>query len=339
MEAKEGDGWYMQKLYNNPHRVVEEMIQGYLKSHPKLIAKTGHPRAYVLRQLDRGSGKIGVVSGGGTGHFPAFIGYLKPGYLDAVAIGNVFEAPPAEVFFEAFRQADCGSGVICIYGNYPLDNRSVKEAVQMAEREKIRVELICANDDIATISEDGDRSGSRGLAGEVLLFKIAGAAAAQGKSLEETAALCRRANQRMRSIGVAFSACIIPEVGAPKFEVINGTMEFGIGHHGDPGLFTCKTRTANETADLMMEEILKTYDRSVRHEVIVLVSGLGATTQMELYILYNRIADILRMRGISCAQAFVGNFFTSLDMKGVSVTVMETDDELSSLVGREVEWI
>ena len=339
VEAEERDEWYMQKLYNNPHRVVEEMLQGYLKSHSKLIAKTGHPRAFVLKQLDHGSGKVGVVSGGGTGHFPAFIGYLRPGYLDAVAVGNVFEAPPAEVFFEAFRQADCGAGVVCIYGNYQLDNRCVKEAVRMAEKENIRVELICANDDIATISEDGDRSGSRGLAGEVLLFRIAGAAASEGKSLDEISALLRRANDRMRSIGVALSACIIPEVGAPKFEVINGTMEFGIGHHGDPGLFTCKTRTANETADLMMEEILKTYDRSVRHEVIVLVSGLGGTTQMELYILYNRIADILRSRGISCVHAFVGNFFTSLDMKGVSVTVMETDEELSSLVCKEGEWI
>ena len=322
----------MQKFTNNPHRVVEEMLQGYLKSHPDLISKTGHPRALVLKNLDRKSGKVGVVSGGGTGHFPAFIGYLKPGFLDAVAIGNIFEAPPAEVFHEAFRQADCGAGVICIYGNYPLDNRCVKEAVKMAARENIRVELICANDDIATISENGDRSGSRGLAGEVLLFKIAGTAAAQGRSLDEIAEILRRANRNMRSIGVALAACIIPEVGVPNFEVIEGTMEFGIGHHGDPGLFACKKRTANETADLVMEEILKTYDDSGKHEVVVLVSGLGATTQMELYILYNRIADILRGRGIACVQAYVGNFFTSLDMKGMSVTVMEADDELKKLV-------
>ncbi len=322
----------MQKFYNNPHRVVEEMLQGYLKSHPDLISKTGHPRAFVLKNLDRKSGKVGVVSGGGTGHFPAFIGYLKPGYLDAAAIGNIFEAPPAEVFFEAFRQADCGAGVICIYGNYKLDNQCVKEAAKMAARENIRVELICANDDIATISENGDRTNSRGLAGEVLLFKIAGEAAARGKSLDEIAELCRRANRNMRSIGVALAACVIPEVGVPNFEVVDGTMEFGIGHHGDPGLFACKTRTANETADLVMDEILKTYDDSEKHEVIVLVSGMGATTSMELYILYNRIADILRGRGITCAGAFIGNFFTSLDMQGVSVTLMETDDELKGLV-------
>ena len=322
----------MQIFCNNPQRVVDEMLQGYLKSHPDLIAKTGHPRAFVLKDLDRGSGKVGVVSGGGSGHFPAFLGYLRPGFLDAVAIGNVFLAPPAEVFHEAFRQADCGSGVVCIYGNYPLDNRCVKEAARLAARDGIRVELICANDDVATISDSGDRTDSRGLAGEVLLFKIAGAAAARDMDLDTMAEILRRANQNIRSIGVALNACVIPAVGVPNFEVIDGTMEFGIGHHGDPGLFTCKTRTANETADLVMTELLKTYDSSGKHKVVTLISGLGGTTQMELYIVYNRIADILRARGIACVHAFVGNYFTSLDMKGMSVTLMETDDELTELV-------
>ena len=327
----------MPKMINNPQRVVDEMLHGFYKCHSDRIAKTRHPRVFVRRGRKSRTPLVGIVSGGGTGHLPAFIGYVRKGMIDAVAVGNLFEAPSAEVFLEAIRQADQGEGVLCIHGNYPLDNRCVGEAVRLARLEGIRVEHVCANDDVATIAEDGARSASRGLAGEVLLWKIAGAASMAGKSLEEITDLCRRANLNTRSIGVAFAACIRPEVGVPNFEVVEGTMEFGIGHHGDPGLSSYKMRPANEIADLIMEKLLAVYPEGEEASVTVMVSGLGATTQMELYILYNRIADILKARGIRTSQSFVGNYFTSLDMQGVSVTLMKMDEELERLVAVDAE--
>lgn len=327
----------MRQILNNPKNVVEEMLQGYQKSHFQLIEATDNPRVFRIKRDSLSTPRVGVVSAGGTGHFPAFIGYVKPGVLDAVAAGDVFEAPPAETIFDAIRAADMGRGVICIYGNYELDNRCVKGAAAMAEKAGIPVKLVAANDDVATIGKNGDRSHSRGLAGEVLLWKIAGAAAAEGMSLEQITQICQSANDGTRSIGVALSPCIIPEKGAPKFEVAEGTMEVGIGHHGDPGISTYKVRPANKIADLMMKEILKTYDSSAQNDVVALVSGLGATMQMELYILYNRIADILKNKNINVKKVYVGNYFTSLNMRGASVTLMRVDDQLERLITQNDE--
>jgi dihydroxyacetone kinase-like protein len=320
----------MQKILNNPKDVVEEMLQGYLKCHPNLVEKTNNPRVFVRKDKIRKE-KVGIVSGGGTGHFPAFIGYVKPGMLDAVAVGNVFVAPDASVFLDAFRAADYGKGVLCIYGNYKLDNESVTEAIRLAELEGIQVKKVVANDDIA-IGNSQDRSKNRGLAGEVLLWKLAGAASEMGMKLEEITEICQRAIDSTRSIGIGLSACIIPEVGAPNFDVIEGTMEFGIGHHGDPGMQTYKLRKANKIADLMMSEILKGYEFEKEDEVAVLVSGLGATPQMELYILFNRISDILKGRKINVFRSYVGNYFTSLDMNGASVTLLKLDQQIKTLL-------
>lgn len=320
----------MQKMINNPQRVVDEMLQGYLKSHSHLVVRTSNPRVIVRKHTDK-VGKVGVVSGGGSGHFPAFIGYVKPGMLDAVAVGNIFLAPPAEVFLDAFRAADYGKGVICVHGNYKLDNDNVTRAIKMAAAEGIVVTRVAANDDIASVNL-GSRSENRGLAGEVLLWKIAGAAADMGMELERITELCEKALRNMRSIGIGLSACIIPEVGVPNFEVVEGTMEFGIGHHGDPGIATYKLRTANEIAELVVEEILKEENFQKPFQAAVLVSGLGATTQMELYIFFNCISDLLKKKRIQIYRSYVGNYFTSLDMSGASVTLFQLDEELKKLL-------
>lgn len=325
----------MRQIINNPKNIVQEVLNGYLKSHSEEIESTDNPRVFKLREEFISDSKVGVVSAGGSGHLPAFIGYVKPGILDVVAAGNIFEAPPAETILDAIRIADRGKGVICIYGNYELDNCCVKSARMMAEQEGISVKIVAANDDVATIGKDGDRTNARGLAGEVLLWKIAGAAAAEGMSLEQIEQLCQEANSKTRSIGVALSPCIIPEKHAPKFEVVEGTMEVGIGHHGDPGISTYKVREANKIAELMLKEILKTYDLSEKNEVIVLVSGLGSTIQMEMYILYNRIADILLGKNIHVKKVYIGNYFTSLNMHGVSVTLIKVNQQLEELITRE----
>lgn len=327
----------MRQIINNPKFVVGEMLSGYLKSHSDVIEPTANPRVFKLKENLFIDSKVGVISAGGTGHLPAFIGYVKPGVLDAVAIGNIFEAPPAETILDAIRIADRGAGVICIYGNYKLDNQCVKKAQEMAEKEGISVKIVAANDDVATIEKNGDRTRARGLAGEVLLWKIAGTAAKEGFVLNQIERICQKANNRTRSIGVALSPCIIPEKGAPKFEVVEGTMEVGIGHHGDPGISTYKVREANKIADLMIKEILRTYDLTEKNEVVVLVSGLGSTIQMELYILYNRIADILQSKKINIKKVYIGNYFTSLNMHGVSVTLMKVDQQLEYLIRKDDE--
>lgn len=320
----------MQKIMNNPQDAVEELLQGYVKCNSKYIIRTKNPRVFIQKEKIK-KHKVGVVSGGESGHFPAFIGYLKPGILDAVAVGEIFKAPAAEVFLDAFRAADKGEGVICIQGNYQLDNENVQKAIELARNEGIRVERVIANDDVASMKNE-DRSNSRGLAGEVLLWKLAGSASELGYSLDEIVLVCKKAIDNIKSIGVGVSACTIPEVGVPNFDVVEGTMEFGIGHHGDPGLVTYKLRKAKEIAELMLQEIMKNGDYGKDTEVLVLLSGLGSTTQMELYILFNNIYDILLEKNIKIYRSYVGNYFTSLDMGGASVTLLKLDEQLKEII-------
>lgn len=319
----------MQKIMNNPQNAVEELLEGYVKCSSSCVERTKNPRVFIQKEKNK-KRKVGVVSGGGTGHFPAFIGYLRPGILDAVAVGEIFKAPDAEIFLDAFREADMGEGVVCIQGNYKLDNKNVQDAVELAKKEGIRVERVVANDDVASM-KDEDRSSSRGLAGEVLLWRVAGAAADMGYSLDDIVSLCKTAMDNTKSIGVGISACTIPEVGVPNFDVVEGTMEFGIGHHGDPGLVTYKLRTAEEIAELMLQEIMKNGDYVAGTEVLILLSGLGSTTQMELYILFNNIHDILIKKNIKICRSYVGNYFTSLDMGGASVTLLKLNEELKKI--------
>lgn len=307
--------------------VVDEMLSGFAKSHRSVLVSSEDRRVFYLKTNSR-KPRVGVVSGGGSGHYPAFIGYVRPFMLDAVAVGEIFRAPSEETFLHAFRAADRGKGVICLHGNYALDNTSVCRAIELAREEGIEVRRVVANDDVSPQKDVN----SRGLAGEVFLWKIGGAAAAKGMALEEVEAVCQRAMSAMRSIGVGLSACTIPEVGVPNFDVVEGTMEVGIGHHGDPGITTYKLRPAAEIADLLMAEILRGSGLEAGDEVSVLVSGLGATTQMELFILFDRISEILKKQHLKVYRSYVGNYFTSLDMRGATVTLMKMDRELRDLL-------
>ncbi len=318
----------MNRVINDPNQVTEDSLAGVLRAHPDLLAATDHPR--VLRSAAPAGPRVGVVTGGGSGHEPAFLGYVGPGLVDAVAIGEVFASPTAKSFHAAFREADRGQGVACLYGNYAGDNMNVKMAVKLAARDGIRVETVVANDDVASATADeADRR--RGVAGEILMWKAGGARAAEGADLDGVIASARKAIENTRSIGIGLSACTIPANGRPNFTIETGTMEVGIGHHGEHGIAVLPVAPAREMAGIMLERILA--DLSFEgEEVAVLVSGLGATPLMELYLLYGHVDEMLRARGVTPRHRFVGNYFTSLEMMGVSVTLCRLDGELDRLL-------
>jgi len=318
----------MNRIFNDADHVVEDMLRGYLRVHADLVSGTDNPR--VVRHARAPiAGKVGVVTGGGSGHEPAFLGYVGDSLVDAVAIGEIFSSPTAKSFHDAFKAADAGKGVACLYGNYAGDNMNVKMAMKTAEKAGIRVRTVVANDDVPSAPKT-EREKRRGVAGEILMWKVGGAKAAMGGSLDEVIAAAQKAIDNCRSIGIGLSACTIPAVGKPNFQIKDGEMEVGIGHHGEPGMKVMKTTSANEMADLMLDTVLPDLPFEAGMEVAVLLSGLGATPIMELYILYARVAEVLAKKGIQVRFNFLGNLFTSLEMMGVTLTLMKLDDELGA---------
>ena len=325
----------MQRMVNDPDLVVEEMLQGFLKNHSDILVQTENPRVvkYVNAPV---LGKVGIVTGGGSGHKPAFIGYVGRNMVDAAAVGEIFSSPTAKAFLDAFREADGGNGVACLYGNYSGDNMNVKMAVKMAAKEGIQVKTVVANDDVASAPKNESEK-RRGVAGEILMWKAGGAKAAKGGDLDSVIAAAQKAIDQTKSIGVGIKPCTIPAVGHPNFEIQDGTMELGIGHHGEPGIEVIPLGTADEIAQKMVEIILPDQPFVMGDEVVALVSGLGATPVMELYILYNKIFDLLAEKGIRVYRSYVGNYFTSLDMMGVTLSLMKLDDELKELMDMEID--
>lgn len=274
----------MQRFLNNPDDVVDEMLRGFLKCHPDIVAETTNPRVlkYVHAPVQ---GKVGIVTGGGSGHKPAFIGYIGKNMCDAVAVGEVCSSPTANAFLDAFRAADSGKGVACLYGNYSGDNMNVKMAVKLAKKEGIEVRTVVANDDAASAPKDQAEK-RRGVAGEILMWKAAGAMAASGADLEDVIASAKDAIDHTRSVGIGLTPCTLPAVGHPNFEIKDGTMEVGIGHHGEPGIEVCPLESAASVARRMTKIVCDDLPFLPGDETVVLLSGLGATPLMELYILY-----------------------------------------------------
>lgn len=320
----------MRRIINDPDQVVEEALKGYVAAHPDLLAVTENPR--VLRRAGASvSGRVGVITGGGSGHEPAFLGYVGPGLLDSVAIGEVFASPTAKSFHGACRAADGGRGVACLYGNYAGDNMNVKMAVKLCAKDGIEVRTVVANDDVASAGPD-ERDRRRGVAGEIFMWKAGAAKAAEGADLEQVIAAAQSAIDATRSMGIGLSACTIPAVGKANFSIEDGTMEVGIGHHGEPGIAVMPTQPAIGMAAMMLDRILADLPFGRGDDVAVLVSGLGATPVMEQYILFHHVDEILRARGITPRLNYVGNYFTSLEMMGVSLTLMRLDAELHRLM-------
>lgn len=324
----------MQRILNNPDNIVDEMLEGFLKTHGNIVKKTDNPRVVAAKAAPV-QGKVGVVTGGGSGHKPAFIGYVGKNLCDAAAVGEICSSPTAVAFLDAFKAADGGAGVACLYGNYSGDNMNVKMAVKMAKKQGLTVKTVIANDDVASAPKD-QKEKRRGVAGEILMWKCGGAKAAQGADLDQVTAAAQKAIDNTRSVGIGLTPCTLPAVGHPNFEIKDGTMEVGIGHHGEPGIEVCPLETAQQMAKRMTDIVLPDYPFVAGDEVVVLVSGLGATPVMELYVLYNEVEKILTEKGIRIYKPMVGNYFTSLDMMGATLTVMKLDEELKELIDMPV---
>jgi len=323
----------MQKFINDPQHVVDEMVEGFTQANNDLISKTENERVLKYKHAPV-QNKVGIVTGGGSGHKPAFIGYIGKNMVDAVAVGEIFSAPPGQMFYDAIKEANGGKGVAILYGNYAGDNMNVQMAMDMADEDGIQTKKVVANDDVPSAPKE-QKENRRGVAGEVLMWKVGGAKAAMGGALDEVIDVAQKAIDNTRSMGVGLSPCMIPEVGHPNFTVESGKMEIGIGHHGEPGIETTELESSQKVAKRICDIILPDLPFSFKDEAVLLVSGLGSTPLMEQYILFKDVASILKDKGILLYRSYVGNYFTSLEMSGATVTLMKVDDELKSCIDYE----
>jgi dihydroxyacetone kinase-like protein len=318
----------MKKLINDPFDAVDEMLEGFVAAHADVVRLVGE-RAVARRAS--GGQKVGLVIGGGSGHEPAFLGYVGTGLADAAALGNVFAAPSPDVCLDAIRAASTGRGVLLAYGNYAGDILNFGQAAEQAAEEGIETLTVLVTDDVASApAAEVDRR--RGIAGDVIVFKCAGAMAEQGASLDEVERVARAANAATRTMGVALSPCEVPGAGRLSFELGDDEMEIGLGLHGEPGMRRGPLMSADETAAVLVETILADMDERSGHDLALLVNGLGGTAQLDLYILYRAARRALEAAGNTVSRSLVGNFITSLEMGGASVTVTRLDPELAELL-------
>ncbi len=320
----------MKKFINDPFDIVDEMLEGFLAVHSRYVRKLDTART-VVRAGAPVQGKVGVVTGGGSGHKPAFIGFIGKGMLDAVAVGEIFTSPPPLAVYEAAKAVNGGKGVLFLLGNYSGDVMNFQLAADMASAEGIPVEQVIATDDVAAAPRDR-ASNRRGVVGEFLAWKCAGAKAEAGGSLAECKAVAEKVNANTRTIGVALSPCTVPAKGTPTFTLADDEMEYGVGHHGEPGIAKIKMMSADAVTEKMTRQILEDLPFKKGDRVAVLINGLGATPQIELYVAFRKVKQILDASGIQIVHSYVGEFFTALEMAGFSVTLMRLDEELQSLL-------
>jgi len=321
----------MKKIINDPYAVVDETLSGILKAYPYHLRMSRESSRALVRADAPIEGKVGICTGGGSGHIPVFLGYVGPGLLDGVSVGNVFSSPSADDMLAATKEVNGGTGVLYIFGNYSGDTMNFEMAAEMAGIEDIEVKMSIVSDDVASAPRD-EREKRRGVAGLVFAYKLAGAKAAAMASLDEVKAVADRAIEETCSIGVALSPCTIPAAGQPTFTIADDEMEIGMGIHGEPGLQRTKLLQANDIADAMAARVLSDLPFNSGDEVAVLVNGLGATPPEELFILYNRIHDILADHGLKTWRTYVGEYATSMEMAGASLTLLRLDDEFKELL-------
>jgi dihydroxyacetone kinase-like protein len=320
----------MRKMINDPESFVDEMLDGILRAHRGELKRAEDPRA-IVRADAPVSGKVAIATGGGSGHLPVFLGYVGRGLTDGCAIGNVFSSPSAEQMLAVARAVNGGRGVLFLYGNYGGDVMNFSFAAELAEGEGIQTATVTAADDIASAPK-GEEQRRRGIAGIFFLYKIAGAAADEGADLREVVAVTEKAAASLRSMGVALSSCIIPSAGHPTFEVPPGQMEIGMGIHGEPGVRRGPLESANEITDQIITALLQDLPHDEGDRVDILVNGLGATPPEELYIICGRACVLLEERGLLLRRAWVGEYATSLEMAGMSISLLRLDDQLVRLL-------
>ncbi|KIY21782.1 dihydroxyacetone kinase subunit DhaK [Mesobacillus subterraneus] len=327
----------MKKLINDPESVVSEMVAGFVAAYPKKVKQV--PGTNVVVRADAPvQGKVGIVSGGGSGHEPAHGGYVGKGMLDGAVAGEVFTSPTPDQVFEAIKAVDGGKGVLLVIKNYTGDVMNFEMAAELAEVEGIKVEKVIVNDD-AAVENSTYTVGKRGIAGTVLVHKIAGALAETGATLEEVAAVANKVVANLSTMGMALSPSTIPAAGKPGFTIDENEMEIGTGIHGEPGIERSEIKTADEVADILLNKVVNQLHLEKNNEVAVMINGLGATPLMELYIVNNRVSSVLKEMDISVRETFIGEYMTSLEMAGCSITLLRLDQQLSELLDAQADTI
>jgi dihydroxyacetone kinase len=321
----------MKKLINDPFEVTVEALEGFVAAFPRQVRRVGAQS--VVRQGAPISGKVGVIFGGGSGHEPLFMGYLGSGLADGCPVGNIFASPSSGIILDAIRAVSSGAGVLLMYGNYSGDVMNFDMAAEMAKKEGIRTETVRITDDVASAPLD-QKERRRGIAGDFFVLKVAGACADSNGDLDQVHAAAARANDNTRSMGVALSSCTIPASGRPIFELGDDEMEIGLGIHGEPGERRQKLLPADQITDILADRLLRDPLFQAHDEVAVLVNGLGATPLAEQFIVFRRLAQLLDSAKIHIHRSYVGEYSTSLEMAGCSVTLMRLDDELR----RWLDW-
>ncbi|PRH84898.1 dihydroxyacetone kinase [Labrys okinawensis] len=319
------------KLINAPEQIIQEMIEGMTGAHPDLLRVEGETGRAIVAVDGPRAGKVGIVIGGGSGHEPAFAGYVGRGLADAAAVGNVFASPSPAHIVEAAHAADRGAGVLLLYGNYTGDVLNFTMAAEELAGEGMNVRQVAVADDVASAPHER-RNERRGIAGDFFVFKIAGAAADLGEPLARVEALARAANDATCSMGVALSPCSLPQTAKPNFTIGAEDMEIGMGLHGEPGIRRQKLATADVVTDELMDNLTRELSLAQGDRVSVLVNGLGATSQIELYVMFRRVKQRLDALGVRIHASWVGEYATSLEMAGASVTLMKLDDTLQALL-------
>ncbi|MEL7655577.1 MAG: dihydroxyacetone kinase subunit DhaK [Bacillota bacterium] len=319
----------MKKVINKPENYVTEMLEGLYLAHPDLITYTDD--LHCLVSVNKKEGKVGIATGGGSGHLPLFLGYVGKGMLDGCSVGDVFQSPSAEQMLAVTKEIDSGAGVLYIYGNYNGDIFNFDMAAEMAEMEEsIRVESIVAGEDVASAgpSAPGEKNNRRGVAGIVFVYKCAGAAADAMLDLDNVKRIAQKAADNVRTMGVALTPCTVPRVGKPGFEIADDEMEIGMGIHGETGIRRGKLEPADQIVGEMLEKIVNDLPYQNGDEVAVLINGLGATTLDEQYIVTRKVDEYLKEKGIGVHRYYVGEYVTSLEMAGFSISLLKLDEEL-----------
>lgn len=319
----------MQRILNDADDIVNESLEGFLRVHSDLVTTTHNPRS--IRSVFSTEGRVGIVTGGGSGHKPAFVGYCGENLCDAVAVGEICSSPTAQAFLDCFEAADGGKGVACLYGNFSGDNMNVKLAIKMAKKKGLTVKTVCCNDDAASAPVD-QRDKRRGIAGEIIMYKVGGAIASTGADIDEVIRVTQKAVDNTRSIGIGLTPCTLPAVGHPNFEIKPGTMEVGVGPHGEPGMEVVPIESAKGMAKRMVDFLIADLPFCEGDEVSVLINGMGATPLNEQYVLFHEVAKLLDEKNIHIYKSYVGNYLTSMDMMGASLTLTKLDDELKKML-------
>lgn len=319
----------MKKIINNPEDFVDEFIDGILKAYPHHLRKVGDNNRSLVRAESPIEGKVGIATGGGSGHLPLFLGYVGEGLADGVSVGDVFSSPSPGEMSAVTRNVDSGKGVLYLYGNYSGDVMNFDMAADMTE--DVRVETTVVTDDVAS-APAGEEGNRRGIAGLFYVYKMAGAKAEMGASLEEVKRVADKAVDNTRSMGVALSPCQIPEAGEPTFSIADDKMEIGMGIHGEQGIERTELKKSDEITEIIMEKILDDLPFEAGDRVSVLINSLGGTPLEELFVMYRKVSEILGDNGIDIYKPFVGEYATSMEMKGASISVIGLDQELTDLL-------